>query len=261
MPGGRLANFFEKKLDRWLTSKADHLVTISEPMAEYYKGFSNKVEVIMNGYDAETLENARACSVNTLSDKTVIRYMGIVSPGRVPYNLMRALQKLKTECPSKFDKIRVEFYGNASVLETVIKTDFLDLNEIFFFFESVSYFDSLRLMTEADYLLFSETSKTSSLSSQGILTTKLFEYIGSGRPVLADISPTTLAGSLLLSINGNHVISISDDEFYLHLSNKEFYIRKPDNVSSISKSLTRESQTHHYLKLMKDVALNRNSNL
>ena len=98
-------------------------------------------------------------------------------------------------------------------------------------------------------MLFCETSSKATISAQGILTTKLFEYIGSGRPVLADISSDTLAGSLLARCGSQHVVADEKDAFLAALRNDDFFLRKPDDVSEIASSLSRQAQAQQYAKL------------
>jgi glycosyltransferase involved in cell wall biosynthesis len=52
-------------------------------------------------------------------------------------------------------------------------------------------------MLTADALLFMETSAADSLSAKGVLTTKLFEYLAAGRPIVADIEPRTIIGEVI----------------------------------------------------------------
>jgi len=254
MPGGRLAKALEKVLDKWLVSKADYVVTISEPMKSYYENFTDSVSVIMNGYDLDTLERAREKATIQSSNNIVIRYMGIVSPGRIPYNFLKALRKLNQNKPSRFNKINLEYYGNASVLENFVRGNYPELLDRFSYFDFVPYELSLKLMIESDYLIFSETSSRATLSSQGILTTKLFEYIGSGRPIIADLSPDTLAASLIQSCGHAHLVSDSSEEIYNFISVDNFYKRKIDEVPETAHRYTRENQAKSYYELMRNTA-------
>ena len=257
MPGGFLAKSLEKIIDRALVRYADHVVAISEPMADYYTSLSRKnVSVILNGYDPEVLEAARqSAEMDSDYKQIVVRYMGVVSPGRVPYNFLKALGRLREDFPENFGKMRVEFFGNAALIEDVLDRSFKEIAHIFKFFSPVSYHISLQRIVEADYLLFSETSSMDTVSAQGILTTKLLEYIGSGRPILADISTKTLAGSLILQCAGRHVVSDTVDGFYSVMIRPEFYERQEDWFSDVSERLSRKYHAQQYFQVIQQVLI------
>lgn len=254
MPGGRFAKWLERKVDKILVSNADHIVAISGPMAGYYGTLSAHVSTIFNGYDHDILESARQKARTGDPDVVTIRYMGIVSPGRVPHNLLLALVKFKTRDPTNFEKIRLEFYGNASLVEETVRERYPSITSAFRFSSAVPYAMSLQLVVEADYLLFSETSSKATVSAQGILTTKLFEYIGSGRPVLGDIAVDTLAGSLLIETGGHHIVGDNAKVFLDALCRESFFIRGPGEISANVLKLSRQAQAHQYADLAEKVA-------
>ncbi len=254
MPGNALAKKIELCVDKWLVRKADLVVTISEPMKRYYSGFCQDVRVVSNGYDYEAMERARDFSVcKSQSDKIIIRYMGIVSDGRIPRNFISALDKLRITDIHSFEKIQIEFYGNASLLKKYLLESYPNLLGNFQFNDFISYHDSLKLMIESDYLLFSETSNITDLSAQGILTTKLFEYLGSGRPVLADISKDTLPGQLITRCGDVNLISTLAEDFFHKISSPLFYARIPTEVTAEAKKYTRKNQAELYLNILEEV--------
>ncbi|MBU1619113.1 MAG: glycosyltransferase [Gammaproteobacteria bacterium] len=255
MPGNFIAKKLEYFVDRWLVSKADLVVTISEPMRKYYSKFDSDVHVVSNGYDFESMEKARLASAEIDSKRNTvnIRYMGIVSDGRIPRNFISALNKLSLHEPTKFEKIKIEFYGNAGLLRRFLAENYPNLLKIFHFSDFVSYHESLKLMIESDYLLFSETSNIKDISAQGILTTKVFEYVGSGRPILADISIDTLPGKLVSSCSDRNLVSLSTDDFYNKISSAEFYEVQSAEVSEMAMLYTRKNQSVLYKKILEEL--------
>ncbi|SER87960.1 Glycosyl transferase 4-like domain-containing protein [Pseudomonas sp. NFPP19] len=253
MPGGSFAKWLELRIDRWLARSADHVVTISEPMASYYKAMTTNVSVIMNGYDHLVLNQARSAPIVRSADKVTIRYMGIVSPERVPHNFMKALVQLKKDIPENFEKFNVEYYGRAELVKQAIENQYPSIASAFSFSPAVAYTRSLELIIHSDYLLFAETSVRNSLSAQGILTTKLFEYIGSGRPVLADISADTLAGSILKKAHTSSLVDNSQDSFLAGFRHPGFYPRQEDSLSEFSQGFSRQSQALQYADLLTSV--------
>lgn len=250
MPGGAFAKWLELKFDNWLVGHSDHVVTISEPMSSYYRGMTSKVTTIMNGYDHEVLDVARSHVALCDSDVTVIRYMGIVSPGRVPHNIMKALVLLRERNSAAFDRLRFEFYGGADLIKAALSSSYPSIQTAFSFYGAVPYIESLKLVVAADYLLFSETSSQVTLSAQGILTTKLFEYLGSGRPIVADISAETLAGSFLVRASESHVVGTHSDIFLSTFLDEDFYVRKESLVSDFAKGLSRRAQANQYAEVI-----------
>ncbi len=249
MPGGRVAKWLETVVDRRLAASADQVVAISEPMASYYSAFTSRVETIRNGYDPEVMETARSRARPSSDGSIVIRYMGLVSPGRVPHRFFEALDWLRLARPDRFARLRIEFYGHAALVESAIAERYPSLAGIVRFFPPVPYVESIQRIIEADYLLFAETSSKESLSAQGILTTKLLEYIGSGRPVLAQISPATLAGRLLRQCGEQHVIGDTMETFRAALAEDIFHRRQPDQVSATSHALSRRAQATTYAQV------------
>jgi Glycosyl transferase 4-like domain len=260
MPGGAFAKFVERIIDRFLVRKADHVVAISKPIGDYYRQFNPHTSVIMNGYDHEMVERAALNGgwvEKAANDHIVLRYMGLVSPGRVPHNLLRALVKASIERPELLTRLRFEYYGPGDVMrETVAKT-YPSLVELFHFFPNVPYLKSLQLSIEADYLLFCETSSKHNLSAQGILTTKLFEYIASGRRIIAEIEPETLAGSLILEASNMHFVSTSADDFEKLLLTDAFLSPGPSKQSPIAQRLSRKYAADQYMELMQRLVAGR----
>jgi glycosyltransferase involved in cell wall biosynthesis len=254
MPGGVVAKRIESVVDRWLASRADLLVTISEPMATYYADMSKCVVTIRNGYDPDIFASARAYAQINVTTKVVIRYMGNVSPGRVPHRFLAALVQLKDAAPDVFDQITVEFYGHASLVEDAIARDHSVLEATFRFFEAVPYAESIRKMVEADYLLYCETSSTDTLSAQGILATKLLEYIGSGRPVIADISATSLSGMVLAKCGTNHIVGNTVETHLSAFLSEEFLRRREGEFTEEARALSRREQALEYSRLLEKVA-------
>ena len=250
MPGSPVAKYLEQKVDRWLASRATGVVVISEPMAEYYRQFSRRVKVVLNGYDGEIINEVRsqlADSAASPGPAITVRYLGRISKDRIPRNLLSALaERVHNQGVSPGD-IRFEMYGDAEQLRSYLAERHPSLMQFFAFCPSVSYRSALRLMMTADYLLFAETSDQSSLSARGVLTTKLFEYIACGRPILAEIGEDTEAGRLIRRAGAGHVVGQSPESFgrFLEGSMKKF--ARSEGDPAFARTLSRESQAEDYL--------------
>lgn len=253
MPGSRLAKWVEILIDSALARGASRVVTVSEPMARYYARWSPSASVIMNGFDPEIVDQVRhrvswqpAAPGVALS----IRYLGVITPDRVPRNLLGALMVLHGRGDLDPTSMRFEFYGECSILQAALREEFSPLLPLFDFQPPVPYQRALELMVTSDYLLFSETSYKKTLSAQGILTTKLFEYLATGRPIVADIDPSMIAGQLIQRCGAHHFVANSVDAFVDQLGSPSF--RRPTQTIDHPhvKTLSRASQAEQYLELL-----------
>lgn len=253
MPGSALAKFVEEKVDRWLVCRASGVVVISEPMAEYYRQFSSRVKVILNGYDGEIFDQVRALrrtSHGCATDATTVRYMGRISKDRIPRALLAALTEMVTSGRIRPQSMHFEFYGDAGQLRDYVSRLPGPVQGMFRFFAPVPYRQAIDLMFGADYLLFAETSDQTNLSAKGVLTTKLFEYLATQRPILAEIDPDTEAGRLMRRAGRGHVIGSSKEDFITFLDGG---LGCPSVAASdpiVIRSLSRESQADDYLAFL-----------
>lgn len=191
----------ETALERLMLSRATSVTVVSSPMAEYYQRFHSKVDVIENGYDAETIEAIRNKfpRITESVDRKIVRYVGTITKqsitkDRIP-NLLEAIRMLSI---GEQKRLLIQFYGDSGTLPTVVNDRYPDLNHCIEFNGFVSHSEALRLILTADGLFFSGVSSGESLSVKGVLTTKLFEYLASGVPIVADIAQDSLAGEIIL---------------------------------------------------------------
>lgn len=261
MPGGRFAKALELRLDHFLCHRADALVTISEPMAQYYSTFKKPVAVVLNGYDPEPLALAKAVSPwRPRSDgkPLVLRYLGLVSEGRIPRGLLKALDSAIQQGSVAPEAVKFEYYGEARLMHRFLQQKHPLLVGMFLFHQRVSYARAMELAVSADHLLFCENGVPplpgEDQSAKGILTTKLFEYLASGRPVLAHISPQTLAGSFIVRASCRHFVSESAADFGKLLQAPEFWNPSPVEEGPFVRTLSRASQADGYLQVLDAVA-------
>lgn len=260
MPGSSLAKKVEHWLDRYMCRRADQIVAISPPMAEYYGRWNPRTAVIMNGFDHEAFEAGATHSVwreKPPVSPITIRYMGLVSPRCIPEGLLQALRKLKSMRPDRYSRLQFQYFGSYGLMKTHIIRHYPDLAQSFSFNEAVPFSESIGLMLTADYLLFSDTSEIAQLSSRGVLTTKLFEYIAAGRPIIADIDAGTLAGELTKSASPRHFVSTDPGAFEKLLQSDDFWTPPHSEFSPIAQNISREYAADQYLALMSNMLTKR----
>jgi len=259
MPGTSLAKSIEYIIDKVLCRYADKLVVVSEPMAEFYRSFNSNVHVILNGYDPQIINKVSqklATKVPKKVDGTiVVRYMGSISVDSMPIALLSGLRAAISFNKSNFSSVRFEFYGDCRLLSEYISKHYTDLASLFHFFDKVPHERSIELMLQSDYLLFAGTSARTSLSAQGVLTTKLFEYLACRRPILAEISATTEAGKLIHRINPSNIVSNIPEDFTKFFTSLEFLNSTIPTIvrdSDLLHRLSRKYQAEQYIAVLED---------
>lgn len=249
-----LVEAFEKKLDRLFINRAALVTVVSQPMMDYYSQFQQNISCIENGFDREAFNKygAERNSANeSFEPRKTLRYVGTITKSsivedRIP-SLFSALSLLSTEA-RKF--INVQFYGESGTLPAYIRKIYPNLIDSVEFYRLVPHEQALDLICSADALFFSGLSYEDSLSAKGVLTTKLFEYLASRRPIVADISEDSLAGQIVLK-SGLALVCSTDS---IKIAEALFKIIKGDIVVTPNEdfidSFSREGQARRFETLM-----------
>ncbi len=188
-------------LERMLLSRPDRITTVSKPLAVDLRnrfGISKEdVFVIPNGFDPEEW-----CAVEPFSgivekflDKNRTKRMVMVHMGRLsaarkdrdPTLLFAAIQDLKRAKPEFISQLSVIFFGIESGPE-IEQVRRLGIEDIVHFHPSVPKRDAIHIMMEADAMLL-----ITSHEQRSIATSKIFDYMQSGKPVLALAKDNTAA--------------------------------------------------------------------
>ncbi|MGB8956515.1 MAG: glycosyltransferase, partial [Tumebacillaceae bacterium] len=106
-----------------------------------------------------------------------------------PYYLLLAVQKLRARMPELASRLEVVFAGKTTSRELVSE---LGLEDIVTFLGHRSYEETLKLQGSADLLLLFVGP-----ANRHVLTGKVFEYMATGRPILAMIPTGTELHDLL----------------------------------------------------------------
>ena len=165
-----------ERLEREVLQKADLLITTSfTTKAEFSKKTDTPIEVITNGYDYEKVEK------KPMDEKFSLAHIGSLLSGRNPENLWKALQELISENADFAKDFELKLVGAVGepVLESIQKCG---LEEHLNLQGYVSHSEALQLQRSAQLLLLIEID---SEETRGIIPGKLFEYMVSGRPILA----------------------------------------------------------------------------
>jgi len=127
----------------------------------------------------------------------VVRYLGAFYGRRSPAPLVAALARLARERPAVLEGVRIELVGPSEVaLDEVPGAAQLPAG-LLQMLPPVDYSTSLELMMSADLLLVVDAPAERS----PFLPSKLVEYVGSGRPIVA-LSPPGPAAELVGRLGG-----------------------------------------------------------
>lgn len=199
----RNSTFIYKKrilnLENKILNECDYLLAVSKPQAElfknHYKGENaGKFYQIRNGFDF-TFEPERHKSKKALFS---IIYAGSFYGAIKPKNFFLALLHVLAR---KDMKINLRIIGNAAPIEIP-----LGLKNIVTEEAAIPYEDICNEMKNADALLMI----TPSCLEKGIYTGKLFDYLGSGTPIIALAPPNDVAGKLIRKANAGYVAANED---------------------------------------------------
>jgi glycosyltransferase involved in cell wall biosynthesis len=178
-------------LEGGVLADADRLVAVTAGVRDDLSGRHavdpDKWSLIPNGYDAVDFEGIEAAPPK---DRFVLTYTGSLYGKRHPGALLSALTELFAENPAMRGRFRLSFVGRVDPSFAEAFTAFGDVIE---YAGYVPHQESIRrLLSSTALLLIVDDSP----ASRGIVTGKLFEYLGSGRPILA-LAPEGEAADLI----------------------------------------------------------------
>lgn len=178
-----LAKWYDRKLEKKVLHSCDKLITVGYELKNLLESKSvelrnNKIRVIPNGFDEQDFQNPG----NVQSEKFIITYSGTISS----YYKIDGFVSALTELPEEVrQKIFIRFVGNVSpvVLDLLNKAGLTSQVELTGY---VPHNESINYLFQAGILLLLIPDVK---DNKGILTGKFFEYLATGKPILA-IGPT-----------------------------------------------------------------------
>lgn len=196
---GRRADAKHKRLEGEVLREADRVVTVSWHWAkDLEKLGARDVGVITNGYDPDDLPTPPG----PVDEAYSLVHIGSLSPTRNAPELWAALKALCSEDPDFAAKFKLRFVGpvDHTIAESV---EAAGLGAHLERMGRVPHEEAMRQMQRARVLLLL-VNDTPNL--MGILPGKLFEYVGSGRPILS-VGPTEGDTARVLDRPPHRVIS------------------------------------------------------
>ncbi len=242
-PYKKFNTIIDKYIEKKLIKKTDALITISEPLKEDLEKLHKKpTYVIYNGYDNEIKD----FKINlTPSEKLKIVYTGAIYEGkRDPDVLFQALKYIKENDYDFYKNIEVSFFGPQipTILNKQIKK--YNIGDVVLLSETISHEKVIEIQNNSDILILLGWNN---IKEKGIVTGKLFEYIGRLKPILAITYPDGEVASILKKTELGLVLTTPNDIVtYLY---KSFKKKKNLNKEAII-FFSRKTQNQNLIKIL-----------
>jgi hypothetical protein len=164
-------------LERKVLQTADTVVVVSQGMADdFHKIVSRNYKVITNGFDRLVVKQ-----VQKPAKKFSLVHIGSLVPARNPENLWKGISQLASEVDGFSKDVEIRLIGQTDIsVKNMISQYGLENKTTF---ESyLTHSEALKAQQEAQVLLLIINNTP---NARLIVTGKLFEYLQSGRPILA----------------------------------------------------------------------------
>jgi len=184
-------------LERSVTERADVLAftsaeTVDLYFAKYPERLKSKARVLPQCFGEIAGIEAEKGNEHDL----IVRYLGNFYGHRTPAPLIRSLLDIHNSTPALIDQVRFELIGPGDADEARRMSRDLPAG-LLRIIPSVNYEESVKLMRSADGLIVIDAPAVKSV----FLPSKLIDYIGAARPVLA-ITPEGTASTLVRELGG-----------------------------------------------------------
>ena len=201
LPHTRWARQLDAALERSVLQRANAVTTVSPSWADLFASKAdNDYHVIENGFDAADFQGLGTPPDNEF----VLAHVGKLYASRNPTALWDALSSLQAE--EAIPKLRLRLIGTVDpvVRRSLAQRDLLPLvDEVGF----VPHDEALRQMAQSTLLLLVIEAFA---QDDGMITSKLYEYLASGRPVLGVGPPSGDANALLRRHEGGQIVGRDD---------------------------------------------------
>ncbi|NLO70280.1 MAG: glycosyltransferase family 4 protein [Porphyromonadaceae bacterium] len=231
----RLADRIHHKMERKVIQTADNVIVVSNEMVNEFSLFNpKKITLITNGFDSDDVSD-----VNVGPDKHfTLSHIGTLNSDRNPKALWKVLkqicendtdfkERLEIRLIGKTDFSVLEEIKNNGLIKNLVKVDYLSHNEAI-----------VRQKSSQLLLLLINNSA----NAKGILTGKFFEYLASGRPILA-IGPTDGdVAKILKETNSGKIIDFEDEAMLKQVILEYYKLYKNGNLKAETRSIEKYSR-------------------
>lgn len=197
-----LARAWEKRLLR-----AASLITVvgekmGEELVQSYRIPSTRLQVMYNGWDEDDFRDLQPGETN--GESRVFSYIGNFYGQRTPRYFLKAILELRQEKKLPAG-LKLLFVGNFyRETQHLLQDPFL--SDILTIIPQTGHQQALAMMADSDVLLLFIASHR----ENSVLTGKLFEYLRSGKNILAMVPPQGEAARILRRLGHNYLCPMED---------------------------------------------------
>jgi hypothetical protein len=266
-------------------NNSDLITVVSQAMKKVLSNKTNNyIEVIYNGFFEENFSfiNVNDFSFNSIKNSSIISifhnknifkivYTGTFYKSRKITNLLLAINQLKNEGIINANNFRLIIAGSYDIISEIKK---YNLDDIYIYLGLVSFSDSLKIQYLSDILLLPleeiDISKYKDIKNidkyKGILTGKLFEYLGLNLYKLTPIwvINKTIDSEKIEILNKSGVATIFFDDInklksYLvkAIKSKEEFLREYNVNTEFIKQFNRKDQAKKLYNIILDLVKNK----
>jgi glycosyltransferase involved in cell wall biosynthesis len=203
-----LHSFLHKRMEYSSLKVADKVIVtnrkIKEKLLNIYKFLTfDDVVIIPHGFDPEDFSNIKPTPKTT--NKMILTYSGIFLEYNSPKYFLQAFKQIATERPDIASKIELHFVGHLR-MENQNLVSKLKLEEFVKDFGYMNHDEAVRKVLSSDVLWFMIGRKR---NIDAILPGKMFEYFGSGKPIIACV-PEGAAKSACIEYGASFITEPED---------------------------------------------------
>ncbi len=239
---------YSRKWENKILHFASVITVVSKTMKEdiiheFGEELRSRIKVIYNGWDTEDFSNL----VIRKDEKLVIKYIGNFYGYRTLKYFIEALELLHSNNQLS-DDLLIEFTGNyyAETVDHIANSKVAHLINVN---SQIEHKEAIKSLMNCDALLLFIASH----KGKGVLTGKLFEYLRSGKDILAMVPPDGEAAEILRQ-NKHELICEMED---VKMIAKNFLmlvdvVKKKSNNRKIQLEFSRENQTHEFINFVEN---------
>jgi glycosyltransferase involved in cell wall biosynthesis len=224
-----------KKLEKSVIEVADKTVTVSWNWADDFNTKSSKhVSVVTNGYDPSDFEAATGESPQLFS----ITHIGSMNKDRNPKILWPVLKNLCDENHDFASKLKIRLIGpvDYQIFKSIEESN---LNE---YLEHVPYKSHAEVIQDLIDSAIQLLPINNTANLLGVVPGKLYEYIGSRRPILCVGTKEGDASKIIQQTQSGVVIDYNESQILMDTLVKWFQLFRENNLSIHSRDFQKFSR-------------------
>ncbi len=213
-----LADQLHHKLEKKVLSSATAISVISKDMLnEFNQIVKREYKLVTNGYDEQDIS---PLPQNQLDSKFTISHIGSINPSRNPIHLWNVLAEMIKENPLFAKALRIKLVGKVDI-DVLKSLEESGLTKYLSRIEYMPHQDVMREIQKSQVLLLLINNTP---NAKGILTGKIFEYLGSGRPILSIGPENGDAAVILTESEAGHTADF-ENEKAMHRILTDYFIK------------------------------------